>query len=170
MALLLYGALAGGCVAWRKPESWVWHQPPEVTQTGKSHIRIELLHATSFLPLPLTAWEISRSDSCIMDIDFHTSTRQYLRLDSVRYALMNGQQPLGSGVAVIRAGDMGIRSYSPDVYRVQCTTRPIAKLRRQQVLAGTFVLYVTDLQNQPQAIHIGQTSFTYHRPHLYTIL
>ncbi|PJJ59080.1 hypothetical protein CLV45_0493 [Hymenobacter chitinivorans DSM 11115] len=114
--------------------------------------------------------EINYSQNYLLDIDFHTDTiNQYKSLDSIQYSISApGNSVTQAGVLPIKNGKLSIRSYSPGIYRAQCTTEPRIQLGKQkQGLNGTFIIYATDINNQPKPVFINDISLAYHKPKLW---
>ncbi|MBG8552239.1 hypothetical protein [Hymenobacter guriensis] len=157
------------CVAISKRKSWMWRKSnPDTTSTPYvSFIEINLLKEVIWVPTPIIATEVNSSPDYLLDIDFHTETKnEYHKLDSIRYKIIaSDNRTINEGVLPIKNGELSIRSYSPGIYRAQCTTKPSIRLGKQkQALNGTFTIYATGSNGQPKSIYINNIILNYYKP------
>ena len=161
--------LLTNCVAVSKRKSWMWRKLKTDTTSDPyvGFIEINLLKEAIWIPTPIIMAEVNCSRNYLLDIDFHTETRnEYSKLDSIRYSIYtSGNQIVSTGVLPIKNGEFRIRSYSPGIYRAQCATASSIPLGKQRnPLNGTFTIYATDSTGQPKAIHVTDVTLEYYKP------
>ncbi|MBD2715663.1 hypothetical protein KBK19_11505 [Microvirga sp. STR05] len=161
--------LLTNCVAVSKRKSWMWRKLKTDTTSIPyvGFIEINLLKEVLWLPTPIIMTEVNCSRNYLLDIDFHTEERNvYNSLDSIRYSISSpNNRIIDAGVLPIKNGRFSIRSYSPGIYRAQCTTEPGIRLGKQkQELNGTFTIYATDSSGRAKSIYISNASLNYYKP------
>ncbi|RSK42496.1 hypothetical protein [Hymenobacter perfusus] len=168
---LLLCLLLTNCVAVSKRKSWMWRKLKSDTTSDPyvGFIEINLLKEVIWIPTPIIMTEVNCSRNYLLDIDFHTETKnEYRKLDSIRYSIITSDNRIvNEGVLPIKNGELSIRSYSPGIYRAQCTTEPSIHLGKQkQALNGTFTIYATDINGQPKAVHVTDVILNYYKPRI----
>lgn len=109
--------------------------------------------------------KIKYTKNYVLTIDFYTKDVQYKRLDSIRYDISDEEkQAIASGTLPVLNGELSRRLYSPNVHRAQCTTQPDIVLGKQDGdLVGNFIIYATDLNNQPVSIAMNNRTLIDHK-------
>jgi hypothetical protein len=167
--LVIFCLLLTNCVAVSKRKSWMWRKlKSDTTSTPYvAFIEMNLLKEAVLIPTPIIMTEVNCSRNYLLDIDFHTEMKdEYKKLDSIKYSITTiGNDTISEGILPIKNGEFSIRSYSPGIYRAQCTTEASIYLGKQkQSLIGTFTIYATDSNGQPKTIDIDNVGLYYHRP------
>lgn len=105
------------------------------------------------------------NNNYVLRIDFHTKEVEYKRLDSICYEISDERKrAIASGTLPILSGELSRRPYSPEVHRAQCTTQPGIVLGKQNGdLVSNFIIYATDVNNQPMSIAMNNRTLIDHK-------
>ena len=163
IVLLAHCFLMSGCLIKTPYRSHI--QLPSKTDETQLFIEIVLEKPGFWLSEYDGNMKIKHTKNYMLAIDFHTKDVKYKCLDSIYYEISNeAKQAISSGTLPILNGKLSRRSYSPEVHRTQCTTAPDVVFGKQRGdLTSNFIIYGTDVNNQPVAIAMNNRTLTDHK-------